>query len=935
MAEDNQKPATKEDIEAMLEGMEKLYKISGKTRKTFSDIKTINAFENSSESLETMLKSISTINKEIELYNQQSPGATDYMRIFDSTQKEISKARKELSAIIKLKKEYENIDNNAKDRIELLKREVQALKDSHDGNEETLEIIKEKESEISALNEALDGQEERLLKLKDAVDKFNTETKASIVGMELAEEAMEGLEDATSGFLSKIGFAGDGLLDSGKSAAKFMKAIQSNPVKVLNSGVDRLNKILVNHKAILMGVSAVIAGAFIAATTRMITELDEASAMVARLTGNSREMIGVLEQSNTHMMSMGGSVRDAAEGFISLYTQVASFSKIANKTDIIGFTKTMENLGVSTDDTARMFDHLVSSLQMSFVEAKNVSVRLVKVAKSLELPVEKMVQGFIDAQPKLAAYGRKAVEVFEEVAAAAKATSLTTQELLGIVDQFDTFDGAAEAAGRLSAALGGSYLNATEAMLATEGERIKMIQEAMRLSGLEYENMNKFERMNIGAAIGITDISELNKLFGTLSQEVGEYQATLNVLGVSTEEIEAASRSAVTLSDKLSALWQAFAVSVAPVVETLNDILDTVLEINNSFDGKLIPALAIAGAVGALAFAGILAPALAVAGVIAGMAVSLMIVTKLFNHFRKAGDSVAQAMMKAGIAISILMPPLGALITVVSFLSMVFDEISKEFNKVKDDIYKDLEPAINTLREAFSPLIDVIGITGESSGVLGVALDILTSIISLAAKVIAKSLVGTLHTVVGIFSAIIEGISASTNLLMGFFTLFTGGGFDQALEYFSSFVTNLENMFWIFIKTVARGLKSLSELMPESELAMSINKGADKIIKAANDSIESNNTISKEVSKSKENLETKNTETVDKINNVNSEMRSRTSASTRERKEFYSRFEKNTTLDRVASSSDAPTIIRLELDGKKMTEVVVDNINKRNNPDRS
>ena len=132
MAEDNQKPATKEDIEAMLEGMEKLYKISGKTRKTFSDIKTINAFENSSESLETMLKSISTINKEIELYNQQSPGATDYMRIFDSTQKEISKARKELSAIIKLKKEYENIDNNAKDRIELLKREVQARRDFRD-----------------------------------------------------------------------------------------------------------------------------------------------------------------------------------------------------------------------------------------------------------------------------------------------------------------------------------------------------------------------------------------------------------------------------------------------------------------------------------------------------------------------------------------------------------------------------------------------------------------------------------------------------------------------------------------------------------------------------------------------------------------------------------------------------------------------------------
>jgi hypothetical protein len=59
-----------------------------------------------------------------------------------------------------------------------------------------------------------------------------------------------------------------------------------------------------------------------------------------------------------------------------------------------------------------------------------------------------------------------------------KVTGMSMESILSITNKFDTFEGAAEMAGKLNAALGGNFVNAMDLMMATNpAERFEMIRE--------------------------------------------------------------------------------------------------------------------------------------------------------------------------------------------------------------------------------------------------------------------------------------------------------------------------------------------------------------------------------------------------------------------------------------------------------------------------
>ena len=83
-----------------------------------------------------------------------------------------------------------------------------------------------------------------------------------------------------------------------------------------------------------------------------------------------------------------------------------------------------------------------------------------------------MAADFQAAAPALAGYGKEAMKVFKGLAAQSKKTGLSMNELLGVTEQFDSFDTAASAAGNLNSILGGQYLDSMQLVTAeTEAQR--------------------------------------------------------------------------------------------------------------------------------------------------------------------------------------------------------------------------------------------------------------------------------------------------------------------------------------------------------------------------------------------------------------------------------------------------------------------------------
>ena len=108
--------------------------------------------------------------------------------------------------------------------------------------------------------------------------------------------------------------------------------------------------------------------------------------------------------------------------------------------------------------------------------------------------------------------------VFKKLSMQSKSTGLSVDQLLGVVEQFDTFEGAGKAVGKLNSIMGGPYLNSIDMLNASEEKRVEILKQSMKQSGMNFKQMGKYEQKMIASALGV-DVAEARKLFGAETEE--------------------------------------------------------------------------------------------------------------------------------------------------------------------------------------------------------------------------------------------------------------------------------------------------------------------------------------------------------------------------------------------------------------------------------
>ena len=151
---------------------------------------------------------------------------------------------------------------------------------------------------------------------------------------------------------------------------------------------------------------------------------------------------------------------------------------------------------------------------------------------------------------------------------ASKITGIEVGRLLSITEKFDTFEGAAEQAGKLNAALGGNFVNAMELMTATDPvERFEMIRDSVLDAGLAFDDMSYYQRKFYADAMGLSDVAELAAVMsGNMDSLNGE-------IGKTSAEYEAMAERAHTVQsfqEQLNALFADMVPLLMPVVEGCN-----------------------------------------------------------------------------------------------------------------------------------------------------------------------------------------------------------------------------------------------------------------------------------------------------------------------------------------------------------------------------
>ena len=318
--------------------------------------------------------------------------------------------------------------------------------------------------------------------------------------------------------------------------------------------------------------------------------------------GFNNEILG-FDGAATGAMQFGVGMEEASKASMALFENMSTFTAASKdqRKAMVQTAASFENLGVSSAEFGSNLQEMQMSLGMTADEALETQKGFTKMAKGIGVPLNKLSKDFAQNGKALAAYGDSAIRVFEELSMTSKQTGLDMSELLSITQKFDTFEGAADAAGKMNQLLGGPFLDSMQLLSAeSEAQRISLLQNSLQMSGKSFDSMSKFEKQALAQAAGMSSVSQAAAVF---SDKAKAMRKETDATGMSQEKLEEIQRQSVTVGQDLKLIMQSMAVAIGPLVTAVKFLASGFLQLNDYMNGFLGYGIAAVAGIGSIVLA--------------------------------------------------------------------------------------------------------------------------------------------------------------------------------------------------------------------------------------------------------------------------------------------------------------------------------------------
>ena len=535
-------------------------------------------------------------------------------------------------------------------------------------------------------------------------------------------------------------------------------------IDVLGDNTDLIDAFASLGK-IISKFALVAAALFAVEMATLAIKLMDVENAAMRTLGATRELASGITKTYAETREFGVTIDEASKAFESLYTGYNDFTLLneSSRNSLLETTAIMSKLGVSADASAQSMMHLTKAMNMSQEAAEQTLINMQLFAEQTGISVQQLTQDFLAQAPALAKLGDQGFRSFQRLELAAKATGLRVERLMAIVSKFDTFEGAAESAGKLNAALGGNFVNAMDLMMATDPvDRFNQIRDALTNSGLEFDTMGYYQREFIAQSAGLSDASELALVMK------GRYDLLSDSVMNNSQSYEDAAEKAQKLQSFQDKLNTVFA-QMIPILEPLIDffILLTDFMLENADTIKLVTGLllVLGGVISALSTGG-----LSLSASIASIGVGLGI--------------LASGADKAGEKVTVLGVIANGIIFVFKQLAALYSGIILPFVTVFSFLGKLLGPVLIKIGEFANLLNQNYGIFEKFLFILKIIGVIMGGVLMTAIGAIAGPIAGFIAGIVAVVSVIaslaellFETPFNPPNFLQGLFEIATGFSF--------------------------------------------------------------------------------------------------------------------------------------------------------------
>ena len=238
------------------------------------------------------------------------------------------------------------------------------------------------------------------------------------------------------------------------------------------------------------------------------------SVEIRRNTGFANRHVKSFDSIRESYASVGIDAAGAAQAITSLSTGFSAFDGVTTGTrkSLLATAKDFNTLGVEFDDFASMNERLRFSFGLVGGAAQAASEDMKRISLETGRALPQVVKDFNEMGPELARFGSDGVRIFEELSKKARVLGTTVKEAFDITELFDTFEGAANVAGRLNAQLG-LQLNSVEMMKATSEERLDILRQEFSMRGVDIQTAGRRQQQMIASILG-TDVETAKKMLG-------------------------------------------------------------------------------------------------------------------------------------------------------------------------------------------------------------------------------------------------------------------------------------------------------------------------------------------------------------------------------------------------------------------------------------
>jgi len=433
----------------------------------------------------------------------------------------------------------------AKEKVtEARKKDTEATKEQKDALDALNQVSNVNRQQLEDINTALSAQLASFENTNEATDKYRAAVQASVRAQrDLVQAQAEGnkpLADslkliiennnaqakdlALKGDVTKAAVqVGDALLRNTEILSEHEQKLKDTEEMLRRFNDTSKFKSALALQTFSSALSTAGAGAMdfsaggfamVGTLTQMAFKLDSASNAMEINTGLGKESVNQMKTlvSENHELAIG--TEEAQKAFSALNTSYSGFigQNKAAQNELATTVVSMERLGVASQTSGKALDILDRSMGMTSDGARVALEDFDKLAQELSLPTGQVIEDFTKIGPKLARFGSDGKKQFEKLSKQARSLGIGVSEAFDLAEAFDTFEGAADLAGKLNAQLG-LQLNSVDMMKAPHEERIKLLRQEFAASGKNFDQMSDRQRQAVAEMMGV-DVSMAAKMFG-------------------------------------------------------------------------------------------------------------------------------------------------------------------------------------------------------------------------------------------------------------------------------------------------------------------------------------------------------------------------------------------------------------------------------------